>query len=269
VLASGNPETMDTITIRDIYPHPVELINGHYETAPAIAGAASRETVDLVKMQDIAGANRESRLLVLVRNSGGSGSLTYAAVMQKTRAEWNNVATAALGDRARVRAMSMSENQLILDLIVAGPDEPVCCPNMKQRRIYSLDGSSLHLATTRNEGPVSAADLFDTTWRLTHLGRDSPVPDGVEVSAEFTADKISGSSGCNRYFAPVDIKDRFDVTIGPAAGTRMMCPPPASDIEVQYLAAIGAVVAFDFAAGDLLLHYKSEDARDALRFIRD
>lgn len=50
---------------------------------------------------------------------------------------------------------------------------------------------------------------------------------------------MSGSAGCNNYRATYEV-DKDNISIGPAAATRMFCPKPGGimEQEVQYLAAL-------------------------------
>ena len=62
----------------------------------------------------------------------------------------------------------------------------------------------------------------------------------ITVTAGFQVDgRTSGSSGCNNYNAPYEV-DGDNISIGPAAATRMFCPEPDGimEQEVQYLAVL-------------------------------
>jgi heat shock protein HslJ len=50
---------------------------------------------------------------------------------------------------------------------------------------------------------------------------------------------LSGSAGCNNYRATYEV-DGNNISIGPAAATRMFCPEPGGimEQEVQYIAAL-------------------------------
>lgn len=266
VLASGDLHDIPEMTIRGIYESPITLHEGYYEGSPFATGGASRPTVSLLKSIN---ADSNTRLLLLTENSGGSGTTTYLAIVRQKDGESDNVATVALGDRERLRAMTMSNGQIIFHLITTGPDDPRCCPTLKQRRVYNYDGSTLVIAEQEDQGPVGIEDLTGKTWRLTHLSHIDSVPPGVSVTAEFSAVQISGSSGCNRYFAGIEVVEGSQLHIRTPAGTRMMCPPPAIDIEVRYLNALQHVQRFDFDAGDLLLLYTYGDSMEALRFVGD
>jgi heat shock protein HslJ len=63
---------------------------------------------------------------------------------------------------------------------------------------------------------------------------------GTEITANFGEDgTLSGSAGCNNYNATYEV-DGDNISIGPAAATRMFCPEPKGimEQEVQYLTGL-------------------------------
>jgi heat shock protein HslJ len=62
---------------------------------------------------------------------------------------------------------------------------------------------------------------------------------GTTLTATFTADSVSGSSGCNTYNGSYTL-DGDALTIGPLATTRMACEPAIMDQETAFLAALAA-----------------------------
>jgi heat shock protein HslJ len=62
---------------------------------------------------------------------------------------------------------------------------------------------------------------------------------GTSLTATFTADAVSGSSGCNTYNGTYTL-DGDALKIGPLATTRMACDPAIMDQETLYLAALAA-----------------------------
>jgi heat shock protein HslJ len=94
--------------------------------------------------------------------------------------------------------------------------------------------------------------LLQGGWRVTAL-------EGVELSGaeppDFTIDgsRIAGRSGCNRFNATLTL-DGESLRIGPAAATRMACPPDRMDLERAFLEALGDVDHFAIdSEGRLLL----------------
>ena len=60
---------------------------------------------------------------------------------------------------------------------------------------------------------------------------------GTTLTATFTADAVSGSSGCNTFSGSFAL-DGTSVTIGPLASTRMACDQAVMDQEAAFLTAL-------------------------------
>jgi heat shock protein HslJ len=106
--------------------------------------------------------------------------------------------------------------------------------------------------------PAAEAPLEGTTWNLTGIlengGISSLILD-TEITAEFAADTLSGSAGCNRYTAQLTVEGAT-VKIGPAATTRMFCAEPAGVMEQEqaYLAALEQAVGIEISRNTLKLN---------------
>ena len=86
--------------------------------------------------------------------------------------------------------------------------------------------------------------LVDTPWDVVSYnngkGGVTSILAGTSMNAIFLADgSLSGSAGCNNYTATYQANGD-QITIGPAAATRMFCAEPEGvmDQEAQYLAAL-------------------------------
>ncbi len=91
-------------------------------------------------------------------------NMAYQGVLEQPA----NVATTLLGDRFQIMRFAVEKGRVVVEAVVAGPDDPMCCPTQKLRRTLVLDGTSL---TARDEplGSVSLADLGRSSWRLTRI----------------------------------------------------------------------------------------------------
>ena len=93
-------------------------------------------------------------------------------------------------------------------------------------------------------GCGSRAALEDTQWVLVALNGDPPLTN-TSPSAEFSADQISGSAGCNHYFGEYTVRDA-NITIGDLARTEMYCVDPEGLMvqEDNFLAALESAASY-------------------------
>ena len=97
----------------------------------------------------------------------------------------------------------------------------------------------LAIALAAFSGGGQSQTLEGTNWVLESQRGKSALSE-ITVTAGFQVDgRTSGSAGCNNYNAPYEV-DGDNISIGPAAATRMFCPEPDGimEQEVQYLAAL-------------------------------
>ena len=92
-------------------------------------------------------------------------------------------------------------------------------------------------------GDPSGSGLPGSLWVLTELGATADLPD-IFPTVEFGSDgTVSGFAGCNTYSGTYTIEGEA-LTFGPLATTKMGCPPPASEVEAAFLAAMSGVTGF-------------------------
>jgi heat shock protein HslJ len=102
-------------------------------------------------------------------------------------------------------------------------------------------------------GAASIADLAGAEWTLVGLD-GAPLPAGTDApTARFEAGAVAGFGGCNRYRGAVRETSPGALEIGPLAGTRMACAPPAMDLEGRFLAALAEATRYALADGRLSL----------------
>jgi len=72
--------------------------------------------------------------------------------------------------------------------------------------------------------PDTSLKLEDALWALATLHGTDVISDS-EITAEFKDGQITGSAGCNEYFAPYE-RTEENISFGDAGSTRMMCNEP-------------------------------------------
>lgn len=85
----------------------------------------------------------------------------------------------------------------------------------------------------------AGADLAGSRWAIASIA--GTAVGGASYAIEFTADRISGVAGCNRFSARYTLADDT-LAIGPAAVTRMACAPGAMANEGRALSILSGPV---------------------------
>lgn len=102
-------------------------------------------------------------------------------------------------------------------------------------------GSASPTPTPVPSGPL---ELAGTRWVLIkYLSPDGvavTVPASVTPTAEFTADTMSGRSGCNTFSAGYTL-DGDSFTLTAISSTMMACEEPMASVETAYLAALAVL----------------------------
>lgn len=80
----------------------------------------------------------EDAAVVLLTDPGGSGSFYYLAAVINRDGHPDNVATELLGDRVRIKSISVVWRDIVIDMIAHGLDDPLCCPSEQVVRKYRL-----------------------------------------------------------------------------------------------------------------------------------
>ena len=110
-------------------------------------------------------------------------------------------------------------------------------------------------------GEDSSPSLDDTSWVLESFGPQGATQAllaDTEITAAFDGLEatLTGSAGCNSYFADYAVEDR-DLTPSSPAWTEKACQSPegATEQERAYLGALGTVDRFDVDDTELRIFY--------------
>jgi heat shock protein HslJ len=121
------------------------LENGEYRE-PAAPDSAEEIVVlltDSVATGDLNGDGIPDAAVVLATNSGGSGVFIDLAVVVVEDGQPVNVAITPLGDRVQINSLTIQDGQIVVDMVVQGPDDPMCCPTQQVVETYELQGYEL------------------------------------------------------------------------------------------------------------------------------
>ena len=139
--------TVGNLTYTGIYTDAVTLTDGTYTGEPFVPDGALRPTVKLIQVAagDLNGDGAEDAAVLLMENSGGSGSFVYLAAVVDDAGTMTNVATILLGDRWQINSFTVTDGQIALDALRQGENDPLCCPSENVVQHYMLQDGQLVL----------------------------------------------------------------------------------------------------------------------------
>ncbi|PST93904.1 hypothetical protein C9I86_04330 [Photobacterium sp. NCIMB 13483] len=217
-------------------------------------------------------AHKDPMAVVLLNYSpGGSGQFLYLAIMAYQHGKLVNIATQYVGDRVRVKDLTIKNNALILDVIQAGKQDPACCPGDIARRIWHLNHNKL-VEVPSNQAIVrlTPAILANTDWRLESWRYGDPVTDDSKISLRYINGHFVGMVDCNNYTVTVNALLRpgfIDVLEQHAAITNRKCDDPLSvHRQKRYFEQLANVTQFTYFAGKLALTYRHDNHVEVMIF---
>ena len=268
--AAPSLEKPSSATYTGIYDEAITLVKGRWEGEPFVEGGASRPSAGLVDhfalIGDLDGDDREETAVLLWESSGGSGTRLYLAVMGRRDRDIVNLGTTLVGDRVQVRSGGIRDGRIELEVVQAGPEDAMCCPSQLATRRWTLGEGGLVESEATITGTLSLESLGDTEWVLSEIGRGEPVPDAAEMTILFHDDKVTGTGGCNRYFAAVTGDVPGELVFSGMGATRMTCPESAMDLERRYLNILAGASSYSFLGGRLVIGCDTDNGPVALIF---
>ncbi len=123
-----------------------ELKDGQYEEE-IVPGAASKLVIvvypDMYAFGDLNGDGVDDAAVVLATSAGGSGTFISLEAVVNERGTPKHVASAQLGDRARINSLVIESGTVTVNLVTHGPNDPMCCPTQEASQEYKLQGDAL------------------------------------------------------------------------------------------------------------------------------
>jgi len=265
-------EKVQYATIRGIAEEPVTLYAGTWLGEPAVPGSSSRPRIDLVDLMweetDLDRDGDGDVGVLLSQATGGTGDLLYLAAIISDEGTPTNPSTVLVGDRVQVMGMSSEAGAISMDLVVAGPEDPMCCPTRKVRRSWKFSGGALSEGRSVELGTMSLADL-EGAWKLVEFARGDAVPMSVKITAVFDGGRLTGSAACNDYFTSYESPEPGRISLGMIGATKKACiDAEAMLAESKYLGILSKITSHGFHFGRLALNWRDGQALQTLMFER-
>ena len=158
----------------------VKLVDGSYQDGSG-ANYLSIKLADVYAIGDLNGDSVNDAVAILAENTGGSGSFISLVVVMYINGQPAQIAM-EIGDREQVKAVTIKDQLLSLDMVVHQPNDSACCPSLPKAETYILTTYGLILVHTTTQTPAGATR--DITIASPASG--AAVGDAVQVKGSVT-----------------------------------------------------------------------------------
>ncbi|MFQ5812502.1 MAG: META domain-containing protein [Anaerolineae bacterium] len=260
-------EALQNASYQGIYDEPVQLTDGRYEGEPFVEGGASRPTVmfhpEVYAFGDLNGDGVDDAAVILIENSGGSGNFRYLAAVINEDGAPVNVATQFVGDREQIQTISIDGNEITVEMLAHGPDDPMCCPTQQVVQTYALQEDELVQTSSEVVSPGSAAapDIVGIVWKWERFSDPAGQNDIVVIyppayRLELLPDgQFNIKADCNLGSGGYTLEgSKLTLELGPM--TLAECGPSSQYDE--YISLLGQVATYERKGDTLILNLMAD-----------
>ena len=124
-----------------------KLTNGTYKEKilPDSATEVIIKLGDQNAIGDLNGDGAGDAAAILIYNSGGSGTFRHLAAVLNQKGAPKHVASELLGDRVKIKSVSIESGQIAVEMLTHGPGDPMPSPSLSVTRTYRLQEGKLVL----------------------------------------------------------------------------------------------------------------------------
>ncbi len=168
------------------YARTVTLTNGSYTEGSGVT-YYSVQMLSIYALGDLNGDGVADAAILLVENGGGSGQFESLVVVVNAGGSMHQVGQAELGDRYIINTIAITSGKVVLDMVVDGPGDPLCCPSLPEVQTYRLVQGQLWLSRQTSQVSGGAqrainistpADLASVSYPFTVSGSITLTPPG-------------------------------------------------------------------------------------------
>lgn len=151
----------------------VQLTDGTFEQGtPGADDFISVQVTDFVTIGDLTADGTEEAAALISENYGGTGVFVFLAIFSQVNGAWTFQTSSMVDDRPDLRELSIANNEIFLDAVIHGADEPMCCPTLRTIRRYRFVDNLLDMIdyttftpdgqprTITIESPVNGSEVF-------------------------------------------------------------------------------------------------------------
>ena len=172
---------------------PVQLVNGISQQADPPMRFALME--DWVAFGDLDGDGDGDAAALLVENFGGTGQFVFLVAWLYQAGQPLQLRPVLLGDRVQPQGLRIDSGLVVLDLLVQGPSDPLCCPTVPNTWTYLLLERQLVLLRSSSRTPLGQERAIVITRPL--MGESAA--QSVRLTGNVTIAPFENNLACRVY----------------------------------------------------------------------
>ena len=157
------------------YNRTVKLVNGAFSEG----SGSDQYTVRMqesVAFSDLNGDGVGDAAILLVENGGGTGEFESVVAVLDAGGVPTQAGQVLLGDRVQIKSMAINSGTLALEMLVQGPNDPMCCPSQAETQSFRMVDNTFWQTSLVSRTP----DNHDRSITI------SAPADGTSVTNPFT-----------------------------------------------------------------------------------
>jgi len=157
-----------------LHGRTVTLTDGAYQEGSG-AEIYSANLIGTAAFGDLNGDGPEDAAVILVENGGGTGQFESVVVMVNQNGVPAQAGVAQLGDRVQVNSLAIQDGRVMLDMLVQGPNDALCCPTQPVTQAYQLFTNGLFLMHATSKVSNGAERVITITSPASNAEVTNPV----------------------------------------------------------------------------------------------
>jgi len=165
------------------YQRTITLTNGTYQEGTGGKGYSAKLLDNTVALGDLNDDGVADAVVAVVENGGGSGEFESLVAVLDQAGNPAQAGVVQLGDRVQINSVAIQNGQIVLQMLVQGPNDPMCCPSLPVTETYVLTKGNLavvHLTSQTTDGTVRTIQIESPTAG-TKVGGSVEVKGNVSV----------------------------------------------------------------------------------------
>jgi hypothetical protein len=201
------------------YNRTVSLTDGTYQKGTGSDSYSAMLLDNAVAFGDLDNDGIADAAVVVAENGGGSGEFESLVAVLDQVGTPVQAGVVELGDRVQINSVVIQNGQIVLKMLVQGPNDPLCCPSLPVTETYILAKGNLvlvHLNSQTTDGRDRAIQIESPT-------AGSKVGSSVEVKGSVSIAPFENTLGYRLYDEANSQIDEGSITVAAdsagAAGT--------------------------------------------------